>query len=118
MILWAGVFALIDGNELAFFPPLIGKLEPDLNASTSLNRKRGNPFLDKDLILMQGIGLKDEKGKEIYEGDLVKGVDGNEGGPSEVFYKYGQWQPFAFLDNYDGSQFEVIGNIYENPELC
>lgn len=68
-------------------------------------------------ILMQYTGLLDKNGKEIYEGDIVKGTSENPGGPSEVFYDYGVWQPFNFLGIYDGTKYEVIGNIYESPEL-
>lgn len=62
-------------------------------------------------------GLTDKSGKEIYEGDIVIGANGLTGGPSEVLYKYSVWQPFSYLSNYNGEQFEVIGNIHDNPEL-
>lgn len=61
-------------------------------------------------------GLHDKKGKEIFEGDMVKGLNEHKG-QSEVFYGYGQWQPFAYLGIYNGEDFEVIGNVWENPEL-
>jgi uncharacterized phage protein (TIGR01671 family) len=70
-----------------------------------------------DWTLMQYTGLKDKNGKEIYEGDLVKGTENNPGGPSEVFYDIGQWQPFSYLGTWNGNDYEVIGNVYENPEL-
>jgi len=66
--------------------------------------------------LMQFTGLLDKNGKEIYEGDIVKGT-GEHIGQSNVFYGYGVWQPFSYLGTYCGNDFEVIGNIYENPEL-
>jgi hypothetical protein len=68
-------------------------------------------------IIMQYTGLKDKNGKEIYEGDIVIGAGSRDGGPSGVFFSYGQWQPFSFLGTYAGWEFEVIGNIHQNPEL-
>jgi len=64
-------------------------------------------------ILMQYTGLKDVHGKEIYEGDIV--IEGYKG-------KYGtyevKWNVKGFnLGSEDGDEYEVIGNIYENPEL-
>jgi hypothetical protein len=67
--------------------------------------------------LMQYTGLKDKNAREIYEGDILIGAGSREGGPSEVFFSYGQWQPFSFLGTYCGAEFEVIGNVHENPEL-
>jgi len=69
-----------------------------------------------EIELMQYAGLKDKNGKEIYEGDIVKGTKGQKG-KSEVSYKNCIWQPFGYLEIYDGKEFEIIGNIYENPEL-
>lgn len=65
--------------------------------------------------LMQSTGLKDKNGKEIYEGDIVKHEYNK--GQSDVFFDLGRFQPFSYLGSYMGSEYEVIGNIYENPEL-
>ena len=82
----------------------------------------GVDFEDLDhYILMQFTGLLDKNGKEIYEGDIVK--------LSEPKDKWSQickveWKDFAFqIDNaplsgiLNYTKYEVVGNIYENPEL-
>ncbi|TKI71999.1 hypothetical protein FC756_03035 [Lysinibacillus mangiferihumi] len=86
---------------------------------------------DDDWVLMQYTGLKDKNGKEIYEGDILKTpsvsgkgdiittIEWNEFSwkekliysPIHQFYEY-----FDFSDE-TGEDSEVIGNIYENPEL-
>ena len=78
--------------------------------------------------LMQYTGLKDKNGVEIYEGDVVKGsyyagynigikrIIGNVSWTSASFKVTGIKQYEGIRVGFDGS-FEVIGNIYENPEL-
>ena len=83
-----------------------------------------------DFILMQSTGLKDKNGKEIFEGDVVKYEVGRNTVTEEVAYDknfagFGVRDAdtdiiFTFLqlaDVVDLSSFEVIGNIYQNPEL-
>lgn len=75
-------------------------------------------FWYRDLFLMQSTGLKDKNGVEIYEGDIFRFGDRN----YVVIYNLGSFGCFED-DKYFplGEIFyrngEVIGNIYENPEL-
>jgi len=72
-------------------------------------------------ILMQYTGLKDKNGKEIYEGDIVRHKDA----PLEICTVIWDGGGFYARSNIEDMFYsltnkvliEVIGNIYENPEL-
>lgn len=79
-------------------------------------------FDDYDSI-MQSTGLKDKNGKEIFEGDILGTKDGLLNGVIEYRSDLGMWtnsliryNNFERLCNVATSR-EIIGNIYENPEL-
>ena len=72
-----------------------------------------------DTELMQYTGLNDKNGKEIYEGDILFESFGEE--YFKVVFENGIFRAEADgyssdLENYDDIC-EVVGNIYENPEL-
>ena len=80
-------------------------------------------FSDKSLILMQSTGFRDKNGVEICEGDIVKPL-GFARWVGCVEYLPDQ-AAFAINSHGEGTIFlnqfargvEIIGNIYENPEL-
>ena len=83
------------------------------------------PIEKSELILMQSTGLKDKNGKEVFVGDIIKCTRGclHEvyiekeyggtyfGGMPAVYLK-GLGEGYAWTEHE-----EIIGNIYENPEL-
>ena len=106
-------------QELDFEPTFYG-------GRIAIRPDQYNDYFDtEDMILMQYTGLKDKNGKEIYEGDIVRvekidfayiyydedrmawGIK-----PINEFY----FDSPLLSENAD-LELEVIGNIYENPEL-
>ncbi|MHC5250418.1 YopX family protein [Enterococcus sp. LJL90] len=80
----------------------------------------GDSYDLKDIKLIQFTGLKDKNGAEIYEGDICKFYVrfGIEVGIIK-FVRNGFNICFdgGYMYRIDEFQIEVIGNVYENPEL-
>jgi hypothetical protein len=120
------MIGLVDLDDMTVYSAKSGDFRCSYQRKTKCSKNEN--FEDvKRLVFMQYTGIKDKNGKEIYEGDIFAtdnnhnftviyedtrfiGVDGDRSGNGYVCcvdscYKNGS------------SSIEVIGNIYENPEL-
>lgn len=81
----------------------------------------GEFLVDKDTV-GQYIGVPDKNGKEVYEKDIVR-VDGKRELFAVVWVRdtarFGlqSKEELLYFEFGIGSRIEVIGNVYENPEL-
>jgi uncharacterized phage protein (TIGR01671 family) len=78
-----------------------------------------------NLSLGQYTGLKDNNGKDIYEGDILRYNHMRDGLPPKYSYHTVEWgttegtwgSPVWMGFEGNLSHMEIIGNIYENPHL-
>lgn len=88
----------------------------------------GEWIVNNDLELMQSTGLHDKNGQEIFEGDVVRQVrtqptTENETITGVVTMLEGAWsivddnKQLASVLWSETAENEIIGNIYENPQL-
>jgi len=95
-------------------------------STVSVNKELWSGVGNEDMVLMQYTGLSDNNGKDIYEKDITEEGSYTDWCDKCIGYQqFGMMEEGAFCHNCDGdysltdlvSELEVIGNIYENPDL-
>jgi uncharacterized phage protein (TIGR01671 family) len=123
-------FRYYDKQEQKVYSMNTGDMLSVVCGSIAAVHIQGDYTLDvpEEIILMQCTGLKDKNGKEIYEGDIVVSCEEEFKQDSYVdvdrteviIFKHGSFNfgdYCSLRDCNDLDSIEIIGNIYENPEL-
>lgn len=106
-------------KTMVYLNELTGYIGYNCNAVKAINTILNED--DYGFEYMQYTGLKDWNGKEIYEGDILSD-EAYQNVKGEVYFEDGSFMVdlgnnrplFEDMQDY---KLEVIGNIYENPEL-
>ena len=105
-----------------------GEFEFDFGGKLAYSYTLYEAIKSKDVVVMQYTGMKDKSGVEIYEGDIIKLYDNTKGYLTVVFKNQyaGGWVLHREEDGEgrelslgarEPKEVEVIGNVYQNPEL-
>lgn len=106
----------------AKYGEMLPNVQNHINGDWAFGNMLNNP---DEFKIMQYTGLRDANGVEIYEGDIISdhvGVGSVKYSDNYASFKvsYGDGIAKWFIDYLSGLErcsIEVIGNIYENPEL-
>lgn len=109
---------IVNVEEIDFMNKVINYIENDYEN----NRQEIRGAYFEDIELMQYTGLKDKNNKEIYEGDIItlhnskyKVIFNIEG--ARFVLRNDEFELEITFINHNNERMEIVGNIYENPEL-
>ena len=109
---------IVDVEEIDFMNEVINYIDNDYEN----NEQEIIGAYFENIELMQYTELKDKNNKEIYEGDIVKFLNGifeviwcNE--KASFMLKNKEYKEFLNFIYENHNVMEIVGNIYKNPEL-
>src|SRR5690606_5480134 len=114
-----------DGERMHYAEDDTLRVEIDLDGSFTATYKNGRCIDSHKIVLMDAIGVEDDEGREIYEGDFLE----RGGSRYQVAWQQAGYWGFALLGldhvtDYDSLMSNrpfgvgvVVGNIYENPDM-
>lgn len=78
--------------------------------------------LPNSWVVQQFTGLQDKNGRDTYEGDIINSIDGEKYKVEWLdwcagFYPFNERNNDYHTNDIEDKDFEIIGNIFENPEL-
>jgi len=117
-------FRIWDSDNRVFTYLDFSNLERTISILNSYSNYFSSHYLEDNQYIQFSVGLKDKKDKEIYVGDIIKfkTTSGYNNFTVEYLENYAQYWGRVYggfcLTLYDLKRTgEVIGNIFENPEL-
>ncbi|QPC18900.1 hypothetical protein LacP0734_03855 [Lacticaseibacillus paracasei subsp. tolerans] len=124
-------YRMLGVDQLAFGPngELVSIYSDGPDFSNDSDALMGEKPDLNEAVLMEYTGLHDKNGREIYEGDIiVTHPKSKYEAPESGVVQYGGSRPMFGYKTEDGEEYdiwssnayrtyEVIGNIFENPEM-